>query len=152
MKRLVAVTVVLLMLCGVAFASVVDFASMSTDDLILLRQQISDEIKKRTNDDNDVLPRGAYVVGKYIRAGGYIFHMLPDVYGSILIIESEERYRTIVEEMSKNETNYLTSMEGIAFETFLSYGEQTYLSLKDGQVLVTYGAGILSSHKPSWAP
>ena len=151
MKRLVAVTVVLLMLCGVAFASVVDFASMSTDDLILLRQQISDEIKKRANDDNDVLPRGIYVVGKDIRAGGYILHMLPEEHGNILIIDSEERYQTILEKQYKNETSDLT-MEGLVFKTYLSFDEQTYLSLKDGQVLITNGSGILSSNKPSWAP
>ena len=148
MKRLMVIIMVLLMVTGVAFAYGVDIVSMSTDDLILLRQQISDEIKKRTNDDNDVLPRGIYVVGKDIRAGGYILHILPEENGSIWIIDSEESHQKMVEK--QNETDF--KMIGLVFTTNLSFGGQTYLSLKDGQVLITYVAGILSSNKSSWAP
>lgn len=151
MKRLVAVTVVLLMLCGVAFASGVDIASMSTDDLILLRQQISDEIKKRTNDDDNMLPKGVYVVGKDIKAGAYILTMLPDEYGTVFIIDTEERYLEIVAKMNSNDTSD-ESREGRVFEAYVSTGEQTYLSLKEGQVLITQGTGTLSDNKPSWAP
>lgn len=151
MKRLVSVTVILLMLCGVAFASVVEFASMSTDDLILLRQQISDEIKKRTNDDDSILPKGVYVVGKDIKAGGYVFTMLPNEYGTILIIETEERYLEVMATMNRND-NSDVSNEGRAFEIYVSRGEQAYFSLKEGQVLITTGTGTLSDNKPSWAP
>ena len=151
MKRLVSVTVILLMLCGVAFASVVDFATMSTDDLILLRQQISDEIKKRTNDADSILPKGVYVVGKDIKAGRYVLTMLPYEYGTVLIIETEERYLEVLAKLNSNDMSD-ESNEGRVFETYVSRDEQAYFSLKEGQVLITQGTGILSVNKPSWAP
>lgn len=147
MKRLLVVLVLVTMMMSTALAEVIDLKAMSTDDLIQLRQKITAEITERTIDPGNLIHAGVYIVGKDIKAGKYYLQMLPDTSGDVAILDGE-KYKEAVEGKMAN----VNGDEGIFFRAYLSSGEQAYLSLEDGQVLLVRETGMLSIASPSWAP
>ena len=72
MKRFALLTILVLSICLVGYAEELDLASMTTDDLIELRNQINNEIDARVETKDGLsLFEGYYTVGIDIAAGAY---------------------------------------------------------------------------------
>jgi len=151
MKRLLVALVLVAMMMSTALAEVIDLAAMSTDDLIQLRQQITDEINTRAADPSDerLVPEGIYVVGKDIKAGKYVLKHYSDLFFSsfVVVFENLEAYQT-------KKLDRAAADEGlIVYQNQLRKGGSVYISIEDGQaLLIDGGALLLVSENPSWAP
>lgn len=73
MKKILAAFVVLTLLCFThAYAEPLDVASMTLDELVELRRQVTAEINERLAGSDGVFYPFDYVVGKQIPAGRYL--------------------------------------------------------------------------------
>lgn len=151
MKRLFVALVLVTMIMSTALAEGVDLASMTTDDLIQLRQQITDEISLRVADPNDeqLVPEGIYVVGKDIKAGKYVLKHYSDLFLSpvVVVFENIEAYQDIKQDRAAS------NKELIIYQKRLRKGDSVYISVEDGQALLIEGGSLLLvSENPSWVP
>ncbi|MBE5808707.1 MAG: hypothetical protein E7317_10265 [Clostridiales bacterium] len=73
MKRFAVLLMVVLFGCGCA-AEGLDYASMTTDELIEMRNAITEEMNARYS--GDILTEGKYVEGVDIKAGTYVLTAL----------------------------------------------------------------------------
>lgn len=146
MKKLLIVLLVICTLFTVtAYASPVDFESMTTDELIDLRDALNAEIANRIGNDDTLIYVGRYVVGEDIRAGRYVINFLSKEdsldteYGTVVIYYTEEDDRSMT--MNKD-------------VLYFPLGEEGYIELSDGNVVYIKetAASIYSVAKPSWAP
>lgn len=115
-----------------------DLASMSLDDLLVLRQNIESEITERLASDNSLIYPGVYLVGKDIKEGTYLITgMFSDDYGmQVLVYPSESDYE------NRNYDGY-----------DLKLGEYQYVTLKTGMVLQIYlGNARVQAVEQSWKP
>lgn len=72
MKRFLIVLVILSLFVTCAFAESVDLKSMTTDDLVALRDAINAELAKRNFAEKEVVvPLGSYIAGEDIPVGTY---------------------------------------------------------------------------------
>ena len=72
MKKIVSLLLVFLMLAGsAAYAEGTDFSTMTTDELLALREELNTEINARIGDDNALIGDGVYVAGVDIKPGMY---------------------------------------------------------------------------------
>lgn len=74
MKRISVILCALLLsvsLLGVAIAEGIDYTSLSLEDLITMRDDISREINQRVASSSDALIPGEYLVGRDIAPGAY---------------------------------------------------------------------------------
>ena len=53
----------------------INLSSLSTEQLLTLREQLESEFAKRGIDDTNLLSLGSYVAGKDIAPGNYILHI-----------------------------------------------------------------------------
>lgn len=146
MKKLLIVLLIICTLFTVtAYASPVDFGSMTTDELIDLRDALNVEIANRIGNEDSLIYVGRYVVGEDIKAGRYVINFLSKEdsidteYGTVVIYYTEEDDRSMT--MNKD-------------VLYFPLGEDGCIELADGNVVYIKeaAASIHSIAKPSWAP
>ena len=148
MKKLVSLLLVFLLCFGAsAAADGLDLSAMSTDDLLILRNQITAEISARLTDDSAMITDGLYVVGVDIKTGMYRIACASDDYIDVMLFDSKENYQTYQKNTYANVTYRL-------YRVTLSRGEMATVHLTDGMVLeISDGIGVITEIvKPSWAP
>ena len=141
MKKMAVLFLALILIFPAARAEDIPISSLSTDELISLRDRINDELSLRLKDGTSAIYSGDYVVGQDIKAGQYILYFTKCAeaygYGEIVIYANaaarEKRERSI-QHPRKN--------------------VETYLNLRDGMILeIRLGSGVLQSiQTPSWTP
>lgn len=144
-KTLIVLLVIFTLFTTTAYASSVDLESMTTDELIELRNQIVQEINSRLGFDESKIYIGEYVVGQDIKAGDYIIvfekndNVERDVGGGYISLyenkEDADRHKACV-----SQSYY--------------FGEECYIKLSDGMVMsISYSSGTIKpASKPAWAP
>ena len=140
MKKLIVLIGCMLVLTFPAFAEDFDLSSFSTDELIMIRNEIDEELINRGESVGDKITSGTYEVGRNIKAGTYMLEITETFHGYAY---------SYVWEFDSIEAQY--DRDGIVTEVHPN--EEHYLKLTDGMVLeIEAGAGILRSvSKPSWA-
>lgn len=127
-----------------AYAASVDVKTMTTEELVELRNQICEELTERSDFTDDVIYVGDYVVGTDIKAGQYVIQYVSELLdspGVILVYSSKEEFDT-------DRYNCCVS------QIYLEEGQEARLVLEEGQFLRIFD-GTLSIRpflKPSWAP
>lgn len=152
MKKIVSLLLVVMMLaCSVVYAEgpEFDFASMSTDELLALREQLNAEINNRLGDDNALISDGLFVAGVDIKPGMYRITCsvaYDDREFYVNLFESKEDYQTY-DQSRWNNTSYR-----LAQFVLLQGGEAT-VNLTDGMAIEIYnGIGRIEGVTPDWAP
>ena len=129
-------------------ASDIDLASMSTEDLVALKDSINEEIANRGGDN--IIGEGTYTVGTDIKAGN--FKVTPvkgyDGYTSFYIFKDSSEYEDY------KGGNYDA---GDCVIDLSGYDEDCKdsgnLVLKDGEILyIDRGIAIIEEVDPSWKP
>ncbi len=154
-KFLALILCLTLIVSSVALAEMMNFGTMTDDDLVLLLNQLEAEIAARGIDTSALIYAGTYVVGKDIKAGQYILTVADSEYGmDIITFETEDTYAsyfetkrfTVGEEREAIEANASSKAYARKLDT-------VSLNLHDGMVLLLKdGTGRLEAMKPSWAP
>lgn len=90
-RRFLCCLLVALLLIPAALADTVNLSSLSNEELVALLTQINQEIVDRGINKVAKLPQGAYIAGKDLPAGRYIYTCLAkgDDWGN-LTVKSEE--------------------------------------------------------------
>ena len=150
MRKLITLSLIfLLAFSGSAFAEGIDMEAMSTDALLALREQLSDEINERLGDDNALIGDGVYVAGVDIKPGMYQITCaaaFDDREFYINLFESKENYQKY-DENRWNNTSYRL------FQAALHEGGMATLNLTDGMTIEIYnGIGRVEAVKPDWMP
>lgn len=146
MKKLIAG---LLIACTLFTTSVcaasVDIDSMTMDELIELRDAITNKINSGYGEGAETIYHGHYVVGETIKPGQYVLVFYKDTTvnknytaGEVVISENTESF---------NNRDYIS-------DHFFDFGEECYVDLKDGMVMfLNYAPAVIRPvEKPSWAP
>ena len=141
-KILISVLVIILMATTMAYAETIDLQSMTTDELLTLRNQINDILNERMMTNTSSIYSGMYIVGTDIKAGRYVFEFgkLAEMEstGVVMIFENYEAYKN---------RNYIIA-------DYIRLGVEYQVALEEGMVLeITRGSGtIYSITTPDWAP
>lgn len=139
MKRFLTVLVLLVLLTTMAafalpaLAEGVDYKSMSTDELIAMRESVNDELRVRLASDASDIYIGSYKVGVDINPGIYLFTCLSVSEGAEKVMINKDY------------------MGGV----YLNVGDSTIINLSadDGCLNIFYGSGTIQpTVKPDWAP
>lgn len=119
--------------------STIDYDSMSTEELVALRDEINAQIADRGGDN--VITQGKYVVGVDIKATSFKMICNDDDKVNFTIYDSEEDFQTGYDAKSDQRWTDAGNMEGVI------------LNLKEGQIVdVTRGSAIVEEVKGAWAP
>lgn len=137
---LVAFALISMLVTGLSESNV-DLKSYSDDELMSLRDAISDELINRGVEFDVPFYPGMYVAGKDIKAGAYDIAISSEYGGTASVYASEDDF-------SKD--------NGLTYD-YIGEGQEGYhLSLNDGMVLVIDfidgGSMRLRSSKSPWAP
>lgn len=141
MKRLLVIMVMVVLFVAPTHAESIDLESMSTDELLALRNQINSILTERVASDASVIYSGNYTVGTDIKAGRYVFVFDKLVegytYGELIIYANAEA-----------KTNRERILEN------LRIGEEYYLDLSDDMIIeISLGSGTLRGIPiRDWAP
>lgn len=149
MKRaigLIIAFVLCLSMVTVADPVEIDLSSMTLDELVALRNDISFEISSRVSDQGEPFYPGRYDVGKDIKAGTYVITNVTDDPDNNALNWIECGTATI-KENGELESSY---------HEYIKCGSSVMVSLADGMVfLLSTDTGIMTittMEKPSWAP
>lgn len=135
MKKALALTLILLIVAIPVFAEGWDFASMTTDELIELRNSIMDELRSRIGSLDSVhVPAGTYVVGEDIDPGKYVFFWTK---------EYEDRSAISVYADQEDLESYNQS----TYTTIRKVGEEIQIELIDGAYLQIDGSNGVDIRK-----
>lgn len=150
MKRaLISLLVIFTLFTTTAYASSIDLESMTTDELIELKDKIYQEIMERVQDEGVEEPiyQGTYIVGEDIKPGKYVI---------VFRNEFEDKTkRDLFRGYIKCYTNQDAAInDNCYFSDLLIIDEECGIDLEDGNVLVVASnyAMIKPAPKPSWAP
>ena len=129
MKKLIALTLIILSLIPVAAFADVDFSGMSYDELVSLNSQLFKEIVSRPEFKEVTVPTGSYVVGSDIPAGTYSLGLASGTFGSMIRINDfQEAYTVSSSDPSigkvtlKDGDSVDISMGSIVFKTYVGLG------------------------------
>ena len=104
MKKLIAMLAALaLMAChGAVLAEGIDLAGLSDDELVALMGRVQEEIVARHIEGTATLMSGAYIAGKDIPAGSYIFTSLAsgDDWGNVTIYSEKGEGKQLLWEVT----------------------------------------------------
>ena len=148
-KTLIALLVSFTLFTTTANASSIDLESMTTDELIELKDKIHQEIMERVQDEGIEEPiyQGTYIVGEDIKPGKYVI---------VFRNEFEDKTkRDLFRGYIKCYTNSDSAInDNYYFSDRLIIDEECGVNLDDGNVLVIGSnyAMIKSAPKSSWAP
>lgn len=144
-KILITLLVICTLFTTTVYASPVDLESMTTDELIELRNQIVQEINNRLGFDESKIYIGDYVVGEDIKAGDYII-----VFNKNENVERDIDGGKVFLYANKDDFSSWKS----SFHQFYYFGQECYIKLQDGMVIsIANSSGtIMPASKPAWAP
>ena len=155
MKKIVVFVLAAVMSLGIfgtALAADVDLASMSTDELIALRNQIVDELTIRLG-SGDAIYAGDYKGGVTIKSGTYTITCTKEKENAsddmvLGIFDEDDIYFTY-----KDSSAYYDFKENAPIYLELDKDFSGVITIEDGQHLVIkWGEAILTPAAPSWAP
>ncbi len=143
MRKIVVMMVMLIMLVALvpAHAESIDLEALSLDELVSLRNRITDIISTRTVSSENEIYSGEYIVGEDIKPGKYILTFVRLVedcsHGKVSLLHKDESGKY-----------YYDDVVG------LSIGEEYYLDLTEGmRIDIRDGVGtIRETVKPFWEP
>lgn len=149
-KALITLLVIFTLFTTNAYASSIDFGSMSIDELINLKNEICQEIMERLQNEDIEEPiyQGTYVVGTDIKPGKYVLVFRNSDFDK----KDSDRFFGCGISCYQNAENY--DNDNAIFHELLNYDEERGIVLEDGMILVirsNYGF-IKSMVNPSWAP
>lgn len=142
MKRLLVIMVMVVLFVATAHAESIDLESMSTDELLVLRNRINSILTERVASDTSAICSGSYTVGTDIKAGRYVLQLdeLPEgeTTGVVWLFANAEDQRN---------RKYITA-------DYLTIGVEYQIVLEDGMVMeITRAKGTIHEIvKPDWAP
>lgn len=150
-KRVMLATALAMGLClaPVSYAaesgSEIELGSMSTVDLLNLRNAITEELSQRN--EVDIISEGAYEVGVDIREANFKLTGITDWGATIYVYEDKESYKANnKDKMTRYHASGSEENDGIQ-------GDSVYVNLKKGEIFEVYiGPAIIEEEKPSWAP
>lgn len=129
MKKLFALTLVILALLPVVAYADVDLSSMSYDELITLNGQLFKEIMSRPEFKEVTVPTGSYIVGSDIPAGTYSLGLASGTFGSMIRINDfQDAYSVTSSDPSvgkvtlKDGDSVDISMGSIVFKPYVGLG------------------------------
>ena len=124
-----------------ATSPAIDLSSLSLEDLLQLHNDVRTEINNRLYlQDNTLIGRADYLVGRDIKPGTYLFTVVDSDKG-----KSGDIWNQIIIYDSDGEVFYV--------ENFSQVGSTKVFALSDGQELSIAGCtGYLSECSPDWAP
>lgn len=139
MKKFLTVLVLLVLLATVAVFAVpamaegTDYKSMSTDELIALRESINDELRARLASDASAVYNGILEVGVDIKPGTYLLTCMSvdDTYGKMSVLVNDDN------------------------GTELLVGDSTIINISANDKSIRLQCGsctIQPTVKPDWAP
>ena len=135
MKKALALTLILLIAAIPVLAEGWDFASMTIDELIELRNSIMDELRSRIGSlDSTHVPAGTYVVGEDIDPGKYVFFWIK---------EYEDRSAISLYASKEDMEAYNQS----TYTTIRKVGEEIQIELIDGAYLQIDGSNGIDIRK-----
>ncbi len=119
--RLVCLLLICFLFGSVASASTVDLSSFTDEEIISLLTQVNEELVKRNINKTATLPEGAYIAGKDLPAGKYIYTCLAtgEDWGNLTVYSDGGKGKQILwnvvsapENGADPETVFLTLNEG----------------------------------------
>ena len=146
MKRILALTVVILLLSGLCLADSLDYSDISfdgatDDELFAMRFRIEQLLIDRGYSDADIIECGVYTVGEDIKPGIALFYSIEDYYTEIYLYEDMEHRK---------------KDDRILWHSLRSDREGPYrLLMSNGNILVIhkhYGICKFQEEPKSWAP
>ncbi len=146
MKRKVLCSIIAAMCFAYpVMAAETDLSSMTLDELVELRNSITQEILARTADEEmETIPAGVYVAGTDIKVGSYTITVSEDGNVAMFIYENEDAFNSTTK--SGNTERALP-----LFDTFLMHSGSATANLKEGQVLRLSGEAYIQNNTSSWA-
>lgn len=148
-KALITLLVICTLFTTTVYASSIDLKSMSTDELINLKDEIYQEIMERVQDEGVEEPiyQGTYIVGEDIKPGKYVI-----VFRNSNFNKDSDRFFGCGMSCYQNSDDY--DNDNAIFHELLSYDEERGVVLEDGMVLVVRSnCGFIKlMTTPSWAP
>lgn len=117
----------------------INLSSLSTEQLLTLREQLESEFAKRGIDDTNLLSLGSYVAGKDIAPGNYILHIYNEESGSMYVVVLKEGVDPAILLGSYSEDNF-TKM--VSYPVEIKQSSEMRISLEEGQVLCMVPARI----------
>ena len=86
-RRFISCLLACFLLISVSFADTIDLSSFSNDEIVALLAKVNDEVVSRGINKTAKLPQGAYIAGKDLPAGRYIFTCLAkdDDWGNLTV-------------------------------------------------------------------
>lgn len=150
MKKIVSLLLVFLLLAGsAACAEGTDFSTMTTDELLALREELNAEINTRIGDDNTLIGDGVYVAGVDIKPGMYQITCAA-------AFDDREFYVNLFKTLEDYETydsNRWENDDYRFFQAALYEGGMCTVNLTEGMTIEIYnGLGRVEAVKPDWAP
>lgn len=139
----------LLFIGSVASAECTDFSTMTTDELLALREELNAEINARIGDDVNLIGDGLYVAGVDIKPGMYRITCaaaFDDREFYVNLFKSLEHYETY-------DASRWANAEYRFFQAALYEGGMCTVNLTEGMTIEFYnGIGRMEPAQPAWAP
>lgn len=149
LKKFLSVLILVLLFSSSSVAEGVDLKTMSIDDLIALKNAITDEIYSRLDFsfEDTKIGAGYYLVGEDIKAGKYEF----------ICTSAETESFSSGYEWSHGIVCVASSADDDAVKVIefgeIQVGEKYKFELKEGQVLVIARCnGLIKEYSHSWTP
>ena len=142
MKKFFVIMILVLMFVTPVLAESVDLGSMTTDDLLALRNEINDILTERIASDASVIYSGNYTVGVDIKAGRYVLQFDEiaegETTGIVMLFEDTDKWHN---------RDYISA-------DYLRTDVEYQIVLEDNMVLeITRAKGTIRAiAKPEWAP
>ena len=156
MRRFIAILLVcILFLSNFVLAETFDFASITTDELLKIKQALDAELTARNVTPSSTIVEGMYTTGKSIKAGSYKITCL-ESYGSngytIQTFASEDDYASYEIGMQYGLGNALLSAY-LVYSDSLEVGQSATVQLTDGMVLLLAdGIASIEVSNAFWMP
>lgn len=140
MRRFAALVVVVLLLSAAASAESIGITSMTFDELVALRNKITEEMMLRDEWQEVTVPAGTYKVGEAIPSGHWVITVPADTYCFVTIgskLDSNGK-----EVSSRCDGYYHVALSGRSGDTTPSFVD---LDLKDGTYIEIEHSSVIFS-------
>ena len=136
-RRFISCLLVCFLLISVSFADTIDLSSFSDDEIVALLAKVNDEVVSRGINKTAKLPQGAYIAGKDIPAGRYIFTCLAkdDDWGNLTVKSDQGSGKLILwEVVSASDEEQATVFITLSKDDELKCGVPFSLTIMTGAV------------------
>lgn len=140
MKKLIALLLLSSILLTIpSYASEIDLTQYSIEDLVALRDRITEELANKGYTESEIMPSGEYVAGKDIAVGTYDISYVPS--------EDENAYNWASMHIypSETQTNYEDELE-----SYVLGAQNCRIRLEEGNLLelICYSGTVYISKAP----